>query len=126
MSALSEAMASLAEQNLGNHSNSNDDGTFKVSNSVSPSIEVISPKIPANTVGEDEYSESVATTGTNDTDGSKRKRRRQRKRSKNSNGNDENQMNLPNIETTATSILKNDVTTEVIEKPISKCNMHVR
>lgn len=136
VSALSEAMVTLTEHTIAKHLHSNDDGTvFKVSpntNSVSPSIEIISPKrlnvdAKSGIADDDDDIDSLATTGTSGTIGSKRKRVRHRKKKKNSTENDENQMNKPNIEQQAIgSILKGKEGNAKQTNKKPTCNTHVR
>lgn len=126
ISALSVAMATLTEQN--------DVATSsKIPNSVSPSIEIISPKksITAGTdaalagCGDDfEYADSLGTTGTSGTTGSKRKRVRHRKKKTNLTENDENQTNIAN---TPPVVLKSAVNVKRTNcTQLSKNNTHVR
>lgn len=118
----------MTKQNINEHLRTNEEGAFKVLHSVSPSIEIISSK-KSNILGagDDEYVESVATNDTSGSAGSKRKRVRHRKK-KNVPENDENQMNLPNVETATGGILKHDALTKgsFSEQSTAKSNTHVR
>lgn len=133
ISATSEKLVALTEQNVHSHSRTNIKDAAKTGPSnVSTSIEIIStPKSSTLTGGQnDDFFES-ATTETIDSTGSKRKRVRHRKKK---NANAENQMNLPNVEaamtpaTASATNVKRDVakTKNPFEKPQSKSNTHVR
>lgn len=136
VSAPSETLHTLTERNVNEHLRTRDFGTFKIHHSVSPSIEVISSKKSNTTIGiggggrggdDDDFLESAATNDTSGSAGSKRKRVRHRKKKNNSIENDENQMNVPNVESAFTGILKqNPFTSGAVSKISSKSNTHVR
>lgn len=117
-------MVTLTEQNISKHLRTNDE-PFKVPNSVSPSIEIISSRKSNTLVGEDD--ESICTTDTNGTVGSKRKRVRHRKKKNNATANDENQMNLPNVaHPTGSTPKSNPFASAKRDKLTMKSNTHVR
>ncbi|XP_055301361.1 uncharacterized protein LOC129567971 isoform X3 [Sitodiplosis mosellana] len=129
VSAVSDEMVTLTEQNINKHLHTNDGATFKAPNSVSPSIEIISSRKSNTLTAGDDDIESVATTDTNGTTGSKRKRVRHRKKKNNAAANDENQMNLPNIEAQSGDIPKSNPfahSKPKHDKSTPKSNTHVR
>lgn len=137
ISATSETLGALTEQNVHSHLHTSIKDTAKTGpNNLSPSIEFISPpKSGTLTGGRNDDSLESGTNETIDSTGSKRKRVRHRKKK---NANDENQMNLPNVGAAAPaaavsvaaagSNLKRDMAPakNPFVKPQSKCNSHVR
>lgn len=122
---MSETMATFIEHPVSIHMNNNVK-TWNILNHLSFLFEINLSQKPNLTVGaSSEYTESVGTNDTSGTNGTKRKRVRHRKKKQNSNENIENQMNLSNVETPVSGILKSDALLKP-PKNIPKSNTHVR